>query len=304
MGKTRIYILLLLGVIANAGIAQQQAMFTQYMFNAVAINPGVVGTHKSMSITALLREQWVGIEGAPSTQTLSVHSPLLNDRIGLGLLFVRDEIGITRQNSIFGAYAYRVDFGFATLSMGLQAGFSDYRSNQSELNPNNPDMTLDEDYNSGLKPNFGTGAYLYSDRFYVGASAPMLVNHNFFDENNEEKKDQRKHYFLMAGYVFPLNSSLMLKPNILFKAVQGAPMEMDLNANLLIEQIIWVGVSYRSFDSVDALLELQVNEQLRIGYAHDFTTSDLRKVNRGTHEIMVNYVFAFKNKKTITPRYF
>ncbi|SNT20867.1 type IX secretion system membrane protein, PorP/SprF family [Ekhidna lutea] len=303
MKNLKLSLIVLSGLLASGVFAQQQAMFTQYMFNAVAINPGVVGTHKSLSVTALLREQWVGIEGAPSTQTLSVHSPLLNDRVGLGLLFVNDQIGITRQNSLFGAYAYRVNFGSGTLSLGLQAGFSNYKSNQNELNPNNPDMSLTENYNSGLKPNFGSGAYFYTDRLYLGFSVPMLVNHNFFDDG-DSGKDQRKHYFMMAGYVIPLSSSLMLKPNILVKGVEGAPVEFDLNANLLIEQIIWVGVSYRSFDSIDALLELQINSQLKLGYAHDFTTSDLKRANRGTHEIMLNYVFAFKNKKTITPRYF
>lgn len=285
--------------------AQQQAMFTQYMFNASAINPAVVGTHDGLSLTALVRQQWVGIEGAPNTQTMSLHSPLLNERIGLGLTVIRDEIGITRQHGVFGAYAYRVNFGTATLSLGLQAGLVDYSSNQNELNPNNQDNSLQENYQSGLKPNFGTGAYLYTDRLYIGVSAPMLVNQNFLDDNPDiNQKDQKKHYFIMAGYVFDLNRALKLKPNLLVKAVDGAPIEVDINANLLIEEMIWIGASYRSFDSIDALIELQVNPQMRIGYAHDFTTSDLRFANRGTHEIMVNYLFKYKNKKTITPRYF
>lgn len=301
--KIFFYIFLLLSVFAS--LAQQQAMFTQYMFNASAINPAVVGTHDGMSLTALIREQWVGIEGAPNTQTLSLHSPLLNDRIGLGLTVIRDEIGITRQHGVFGAYAYRVNFGSATLSLGLQAGVVDFSSYQNELNPNSQDASLQENYQSGLKPNFGTGAYLYTDRFYVGVSAPMLVNHNFLDDNPDvNQADQKKHYFVMAGYVFDLSRGLKLKPNLLIKAVDGAPIAVDINANLLIEEILWIGASYKSFDSIDGLIELQLNTQLKIGYAHDFTTSDLRFANRGTHEIMVNYLFKYKNKKTITPRYF
>lgn len=283
--------------------AQQQAMFTQYMFNATAINPAINGTHQGLSATALIREQWVGIEGAPSTQTLSIHSPLLDDRIGAGLLFIRDEIGVTRQHSLFGAYSYRVDFGRQTLSLGLQFGFSNFESNGSELTPNNPDNAI-RDYNSGLKPNFGTGAYFYDDRFYLGVSAPMLMNHDFLGGEQGEKTDQRRHYFIMGGYVFDLNPSLKLKPNVLVKGVQGAPIGIDLNANLLIEEVIWFGVSYRSFDSIDLLIELQLSPQLRFGYAHDFTTSELEGINGGTHELMVNYVFKKGNKKTITPRYF
>ncbi len=296
-----------LGCLMVIGLAQaqQQPMFTQYMFNASAINPGVIGTHGTLSMTALLREQWVGLEGAPSTQTLSVHSPLLNDRVGLGLMVLRDQIGITRQQSVFGGYAYRVKFGTATLSLGVSGGFINFKSDPSELNPNDPDQSLNDDFVNGFKPNFGTGAYLYGDRFYVGLSAPLLLNHNFINDNsNTDEKQQRKHYFLMAGYVFDLNPFLKLKPNFLLKAVDGAPIEVDLNANLLIQDVIWLGVSYRSFDSIDALIELQLNPRLRLGYAHDFTVSELKQVNQGSHEIMVNYRFQFENKKTITPRYF
>jgi type IX secretion system PorP/SprF family membrane protein len=303
--KKHLIISALILFLAYQGYGQQQAMFTQYMFNSAAINPAVVGTHGAMSITALAREQWVGLKGAPNTQTLAVHSPLLNERVGLGLTFLRDEIGITRQHAVFGAYSYKIPMGNKTLSFGLTGGFTSFKSNPSELNPNDPDASLSDDYASGFKPNFGTGVYLYSDRFYVGASAPMLVNYDItWDNPDSDESQQRLHYFLMAGYVFDLNRNLKLKPNVLVKAVTGAPVEVDLNANLLIQEILWLGVSYRSFDSIDGLIELQINPQLKIGYSHDFTVSELREVNRGSHEVVINYRMQFDKKRVITPRYF
>lgn len=301
------YLIIFIGALALAteGYSQQQAMFTQYMFNAVAINPGVVGTHGSLSMTALAREQWSGLEGAPSTQTFSIHSPLLNERVGLGLQVLRDQIGVTKQHAVFGSYAYRVKFRNATLSMGISAGFNSYNTDPSSLRTVNPDAHIQDDYAAGFKPNFGTGAYFYTNRLYLGLSAPMLVNHDVtWDTQNTDRPQQRQHYFLMGGYVFDLGMALKLKPNFLIKYVQGAPISADINVNLLIHDVLWIGVSHRSFDSIDGLIEFQISNALKVGYAHDFTLSDLQEVNNGTHEIMINYRVSFKAKKAITPRYF
>lgn len=307
LGSTVIAILL----IVTSCLSQQQAIFTQYMFNATAINPAVVGSHETLSLTALAREQWVGIDGAPSTQTLALHAPLGQDRIAAGLLFMRDKIGVSSQNAVFIAGAYRILFPKSTLSMGLQIGFSDYKSDLIALNPNNnvPDPSIFTNAANSFLPNIGTGFYYYTDRFYAGISSPLLLN-NFVEKNfgdidpNNSRPDLERHYFVTIGYVFDLSPDLKLKPSMLFKVVEGAPVEFDFNANFLIDEVFWVGVSYRSFDSISALLEFQISDAMRFGYAYDFTVSDLGQFNTGSHELMINYRFSFSKDRIITPRYF
>lgn len=307
--KSMLCTLLLLGGLS--GFSQQQVMFTQYMFNATAINPATVGSHETLSFTALAREQWVGIDGAPSTQTMSLHAPLSQDRIAMGLLVMRDKIGVSSQNALFLAGAYRIQFPNATLSMGLQLGFSDYKSDLVSLNPNNDalDGSINSNASNSFLPNVGAGFYYYTDRFYAGVSSPLLLN-NFVEASfgdidpNNSRPDLERHYFATMGYVFDLSPNLKLRPSMLIKAVEGAPVEFDFNANLLIDEVFWVGVSYRSFDSISALFEVQVSDPLRFGYAYDFTVSDLGQFNTGSHELMVNYRFSFNKNRIITPRYF
>lgn len=300
------HILLFLILTAGAGkaLAQQQIMFTQYMFNGLAINPAYAGSHESLSITALGREQWTGIEGAPSTQTLTIHSPFHQDKIGVGLLFMHDRIGVTEQSGVYGSYAYRIlideDRRF---SMGLQAGFSHFNSRFSEISSN--DVAFGNQDVNTLDPNFGFGLYYNTNRFYVGASVPQLAENIFDKKNKISQINTVRHYFLMTGYVFDLNESLKFKPNLLLKAVEGAPLEIDLNANLLIKEVLWVGASWRSFDSVDALLQLQITKNLQFGYAYDFATSSMMSaINSGSHELMINYRFTSSKNKIVTPRYF
>ncbi|MEQ9423634.1 MAG: type IX secretion system membrane protein PorP/SprF [Cyclobacteriaceae bacterium] len=287
--------------------AQQQVMFTQYMFNALAINPAYAGTHDAISITALGRKQWVGLDGAPSTQTLSLHSPVTKKNISLGLVLLNDKIGIFRQTGIFTSYAYRVQMGEGKyLSMGLQFGLTRLKAEFTELTTvqqGDPNFFFN-DFQK-FKPNFGAGLYYYSDRFYAGVSAPLLLNNFIADKvDNGGAIKERRHFFAMTGYVFDLSHSLKLKPHALLKMVEGAPVEFDLNANLIINDVLWIGASYRSLASINALLEIQLNDQLRFGYAYDFTTTDLAKVNSGSHEIMLNYRLSFSKGKIITPRYF
>jgi len=298
--------LIIIGLLLIAGFAsygQQQVMFTQYMFNGLALNPAYAGSQETISISALAREQWTGIDGAPSTQTLSVHSPAFNKRMGLGLLVLRDKIGVTEQTGVAASYSYNLPFeNGGKLALGLQAGFTSYNARFTEVSDTNPAFANDV---KTFDPNFGFGAYYYTDRFYAGLSVPQLKQSIFDKDNDDSDSRLVRHYFATAGYVMDLNHSLKLKPNILIKAVEGAPVEIDLNANLLIKEVIWVGLSWRSFDSIDALFQLQVTDRLQIGYAYDFaTTTDLRRVNGGSHEIMLNYRFTFNKSRIITPRYF
>lgn len=287
--------------------AQQQVMFTQYMFNQLAINPAYAGIHEGISTSFLARNQWVGFEGAPKTQTFSIHSPIKYRSIALGAVLIRDEIGLTDQ---FGAYfssAYRINFSKRSkLSFGLQLSFNQYQVDYSENTSNDPSLAS-QNIND-ISPNAGAGIMWHSDRFYLGFSIPQLVS-NSLNSRGENAFDPDaklvRHYFMSAGYVFDLSRNLKLKPNVLFKWVQGAPFEIDINANFLIKELIWLGVSYRSLDSFDALFQIQVTPQFQLGYSYDFlTTTDLSRVNSGSHEIMINYVFNVKSDKIVTPRYF
>lgn len=289
---------------ADEARAQQQVMFTQYMFNGLAINPAYAGSHGGLSLTALAREQWTGIEGAPSTQTFSAHSPFHQEKIGVGLLVLHDKIGLTEQTGVFTSYAYQILFeDNKTLSMGLQAGFSHYNSRFSEVSATDPAFA-NQDVNE-LQPNFGFGLYYYTPRFYIGTSVPQLAENVFDQKKPDSNLNLRRHYFLTTGFVFTLNESLKLKPNLLVKGVEGAPLELDLNTNLLIKEVIWVGASWRSFSSIDVLLQLQLTKHLQLGYAYDIaTTSELSSINAGSHELMLNYRFGLSKDKIITPRYF
>ena len=284
--------------------AQQQAMYTQYMFNQLAINPAYAGIHEGISANMLWREQWVGFEGAPSTQTFSVHSPINFRPISLGIMFIHDKIGLTNQNGINLDYAYRIRLGQSRLSFGLQASFNNFRTNYNLDGVLDPTL-LTANVNVS-RPNFGTGLMWHSDKFYLGLSVPQIVNQKMDPNNIASDAELIRHYFLLGGYVFPVSSNVLLKPNFLFKAVPGAPAQIDVNLNVLLQDIVWVGVSYRQLESLSGLLQIQITPQFQVGYSVDILTDDyLRNVNSGTsHEIMINYIIEMPQTKILTPRYF
>nr|WKN34466.1 type IX secretion system membrane protein PorP/SprF [Tunicatimonas sp. TK19036] len=286
-------------------LAQQQPMYTQYMFNALAINPAYAGSQGSWSATALGRLQWVGMQGAPRTKTLAVHGPVFNQKIALGLNIIHDEIGVSCQSGVFATYAYRIKlFSLANLAFGLQGGFHQYQTNFTKvLLQNSNDQHFIANESRIFLPNVGAGIFYQTQRFYAGASVPQLLTQTYLSNGDYQAK-QARHYFVHAGYVFPLNEVLKIKPNFLLKMVEGAPVEVDLNANLLILEKLWVGASYRSFDALSGLIEVLPTDRLRIGYAYDYTLTDLQQVGVNTHELMVNYRFAVPKQKIVTPRYF
>ena len=290
----------------QATYGQQQATFTQYMFNGLALNPAYAGSQESLSLTALARKQWTGFAGSPSTQTFAIHSPIRSHRIALGALLINDRIGIVQQTGAHASYAYRIVMNRSTLSMGLQAGFTSYRADPSQLSVKHIDdpSFAPGDFNRVL-PGFGAGLYYYTERLYLGLSVPQLVNHRDESSRDEPNFRQRRHYLLNGGYVVDLNPSLKLKPSVLLKVVEGAPVQLDLNAHLLLNEVLWVGLSYRTFESVDALLQVQLSDQFRLGYAYDFVLGTRSAgVRTSSHELMLNYQFTFHRAKAVTPRYF
>ena len=269
--------------------AQQKAMYTQYMFNTLAINPAYAAVDESLTLTALSRHQWVGFKGAPNTQTLSIHSPIAESNTFIGAILINDQIGeVIKETGGDLTIAQRVAVG----SSGVNAGSSNFGANYSDnfkLSPGSASDPVFEDQNN-MRMNFGWGAMLFSNKYYVGISAP----HFFYRDlgslakvNN--KTAYRPHYILQAGYLLDLSSELKFKPNLLVKYVNGSPTQFDFNANFLISETLWLGASYRSLDSFDALVSVFLTPDLQLGYSYDFTTTQLSQVQKGSHEIALKF---------------
>jgi len=310
MKRKNIYylILLLLVVMSISPVsAQQDPMYTQYMYNTLSVNPAYAGSRDALSITGLLREQWVGIDGAPSTQTLTMHSPVYSDNMGLGLSIVNDVVGPIQQTMLFADYSYSIQAtDNAKLSFGLSAGINILEANLSELESTTGGDPAIYDSNK-LLPNVGVGVYYYSQKGYIGLSAPKLFEQEIkvYEDGKVTDNKERRHYFMIAGYVFDLSPDLKLKPSVLFKAVPGSPLSLDLSANLFIREKLGVGLAHRLDDSFSVLLQYYITPQFRVGYSYDLTTTDLRDYNSGSHEVMIGYDFNFiDNTRIYSPRFF
>lgn len=295
---------MILLLVAGTSYGQQQQLYTQYMFNQLSINPAYAGTDKAANVTFLTRHQWLGVEGAPSTQTLSMHAPFPKRKIGLGLQLINDRIGPINQFGLYGSYAYLVPMSIGTLSAGIQAGFNFYREDLAGLRVTDPSDGALGDVLSAFLPNVGAGLWFQADKWYVGASVPQILKGSVEGSGSGIASTQVPHWFVTGGYIFPLTADIKLKPNVLMKIVEGAPIQWDLNVNVLFQEVIWAGISWRSFDSFDFLVEAMLTPQLRLGYAYDLTTTALRTVTSGSHEIMLNYRLSFQKDRLLTPRYF
>lgn len=297
--------------------AQQVATYAQYMFNGLAINPAYAGSHDALSATVLGRFQNVGLRGAPNTQTLSAHSPLSNERVGVGLLIVNDQLGITNQTGIHAAYSYKIPLNSdpenpAFISFGLQAGVSIYKADYTELDlysnsPVNPNPGSDQAFVQDIRetrPNIGTGVFYRQRNAYLGISMPSLLNNVFDRGEANETVYQSVPLIVTGGYVFPINRLLRLKPNFMFKTVDNRPVEFDLNANLLFDEVLWAGLSYKSSRQVALMTQMQLTDQLQFGYSYTISAGYIRTVELGSHEIMINYRFVFNKRGIVSPRYF
>ncbi|MFC5285416.1 type IX secretion system membrane protein PorP/SprF [Pedobacter alpinus] len=306
------YILVLMMLLSSAyTFAQQDAMYTQYMFNTLAINPAYAGSRDFTSATALYRKQWVGISGAPETQTLSIDGPVKDGKVGLGLQVFNDNIGINKTTGVFGTYAYRILMDNSTLAFGIQGGVSRFSADYENVDLGS-DGLIDVAFTNNVTkfmPNFGAGIYFNTDKFYAGLSLPHLLN-NTLNKDNFLVTDglvsrQYLHLFFSTGYVFSLSDDLKLKPNVLVKGVRGAPLQADLNMNLWMFNLVSFGLSYRTEADISALAEVQLNKKLRLGYAYDASTTSLVGFNAGSHEIMLRFDFGEKGSRAIlNPRYF
>lgn len=304
--KSTLIIAILFSLFLTSSQAQQVASYTQYMFNGLAINPAYAGSHDALSTSFLARFQNVGLKGAPNTQTLSIHSPLLNKRVGLGLLVIHDQLSVIDQTGVHFSYAYRLPVfgGKGTLSMGLQGGVSFYRANYTQLDLyNNPDPAFSSDIRE-TNPSFGAGLFYYTKWAYAGVSMPNLMS-NVFDRGMQfQTVYQNKPIILTGGYVFTLNRMLKIKPNALLKFLDERPVEFDLNCNLLLDEVLWVGMSYKSSNAIALMTQIQVTDQFQFGYSYQVQTGPINTVAVGSHELMVNYRFVYNKKGLVSPRYF
>jgi type IX secretion system PorP/SprF family membrane protein len=299
-------LVLLVLLFAGNASAQQDAMYSQYMFNMMSVNPAYAGSRELLSVTGLARAQWRGIEGAPTSQTLSIDGALRNKKVGLGLNVFNDKIAITNNTGAYGVYAYRLRMRKSTLAMGMQLGIVQYRANLSQATLSQGSTSDDRAFQANVStwiPSAGAGIYLSSDRYYIGASLPNLYSTQIGKES-QVKVNKYDHLFAMAGYVISFNEDFKLKPSVLFKAVKGAPLEWDLNANFWMYDKLGLGLSYRTGDALVAMVEIQVANNFRVGYAYDYTLTALQRYTTGSHELLLRYEFGFTKDKILTPRYF
>ena len=301
-----ILLLLILGY--NISNAQYDQMFTQYMYNEMQINPAYAGSHDALSLSGIYRNQWVGIEGSPKTETFSAHMPAFNKKMGLGLGMLHENIGVTNRTYVNLNYAYKIPVSKGILSMGFQTGLVMFTEKLTEVTTTSPgDVEFAANTPVLKAPNFGTGLYYYASRFYLGFSIPRMIENKFnLGKSSAENQFNPKnfHYYLTTGYVFDIAEDIKLKPSVLAKVVQGAPLEADLSVNVLMKEKIWAGLAWRTSDAVSAMVGLQINPQCKIAYSYDYTLTALQDYNSGSHEIILNYIFSYSNNKIITPRLF
>ncbi|MCM5663035.1 PorP/SprF family type IX secretion system membrane protein [Galbibacter mesophilus] len=285
--------------------SQQLPQFTQYMYNTISINPAYAGSREALSVVALHRSQWNGFNGGPKTTTVSINSPLRNDKIGLGLSFINDQLGFERFSYLYGDFSYTIRTGVnSQLAFGLKAGFTQYRLDDEFLG--DPTVINDpffNDISNHWTPNMGLGIYWHSERWYVGASSPRIFTTDY-NKQEEFEASERVGYYLTAGYVLPLTENIKFKPSFLIKATSGSPLAYDFTGNFLFYEKMWLGLAYRLDDAAAVLIDFQITPQWRIGYTYEQPISDIRPYTSGTHEVLLMFELKFKNSKYKSPRYF
>ncbi|MCB0525832.1 MAG: type IX secretion system membrane protein PorP/SprF [Lewinellaceae bacterium] len=333
MRKTFLHISWFLGLFPALLWGQQDPMFTNYQFNSLTFNPAYAGSNEHLTVNLVHRQQWLGFDGAPTTQSLLAHTPLKNERLGLGVSLVNDKIGPTGSFGLSGAYAYRLLVGKKKnmkLSLGLQASIANWHGDWLDIVvEQGSDPAFESNYNAWL-PNFGAGAYLSSDRFYAGLSCPKLLENNIQRVRNGKEEffgQSYRHWYGTAGAIFPIDGdqvvfrpSMLIKGTGLFSSFKtdsqkqhvGSPTAINLDASFFLRQTFWLGLTFRtavqvgnsSNDSVDLWFAWYMRNGLRIGAAYDITLSKLQSVGQRSFELMAGYEFDIKVKQVASPRYF
>ncbi len=290
--------------------AQQEALYTHYMFNTLEMNPAYAGSRGCMSFVALHRSQWAGFDGAPTTQSFGMNSPLLNGKLGVGLNYNGDRIGPVRSSmfSLAGAYIAKLNEN-TTMSFGINGGFQSVNANLSNLNLYEvDDASFLGNAARQLIPNIGAGIFLPNQKWYFGLSSPRILETKFLSAQDKDLEllQSKRHYYVTAGAMLPMTKQIQFKPSILMKTVPGAPIQLDATAMFVFNDKFWTGVSSRSGDALGALIGFNFNENMQVGYAYDWSYAFGQHAGRsGSHEIVLRYELTYKQVAKIkSPRYF
>ena len=315
--------MLILLLFSKLAQGQQDAQFSQYMFNGIYINPAYAGYKEQLNIHAFYRNQWTGIQGAPKTMSVAIDAIANDGNVGLALQISSDRLGAQRNQSIYANYAYRIPMnkdGSSRLAFGLGVGVVQLGIDGAMLNPNDVEMEQPTGMQSSILPDARAGVYFANNRMYAGFSADNLVSQYINIDKYAFIPQPKPHYYLTAGTLIPLSREILLKPSFLLKDDRGGPTSLDLNAFVILVEKLWIGGSYRTgvklyskdylqkdlsqLNSVVAALQIFPNENLRIGYAYDYSIGPLQGYSGGTHEISIGYFFNKKNMRMLTPRFF
>ncbi|WP_240607742.1 PorP/SprF family type IX secretion system membrane protein [Marixanthomonas spongiae] len=298
--------LIAIGIMSFQMTAQQEAQYTQYMYNTSVINPAYVGSLGTLDIVGTYRDQWTGLDGAPVTQNLGIHAPLRNDKIGIGLNIQNETIGPAKEFNAVANFSYTVMVSPNTkLAFGLGAGVNLYDVDFSKglfLDPN--DFLLMNKIDQRVTPVIGAGTYLYGEKWYVGLSVPDFKTDDLYDDEERSIAEEQIQYYLMGGYVFDLNPRFKFKPAFLVKYQTDYPFVVDVSANFLYNERFMLGVSYRYDDAVSALAGIELFSGFFVGYSYDYTLTELTNFNSGSHEIVLRFTLPSKLKRINSPRFF
>jgi type IX secretion system PorP/SprF family membrane protein len=288
---------------------QQDPIFTQYMFNTQAVNPAYAGMWEKIGFISLVRKQWLGIDKSPFTQMVSFHSPLFNEFAGVGLSVINDRFAYEERLSIFADYAYELLLTpERRLRLGMKFGFMNYQNplTRYKLYPDGIfDPAFQEDIDLKFLPNFGVGAFYYDENYYISFSIPKLIKNDFVaNRNNYSTLAEVRHLYLSAGYVFDLSPTLKFKPTTMLRAAMGAPVQIDLSANFLLNEKLWLGTMVRTGDAVCFIAQWIFDNNIRVGYAMDITFTEIYRNQNGTYEITLSYDVDFYGRSYIRSKYF
>lgn len=313
--KTISTFLLLFCMAASGVFAQQDAQYTQYMYNTLSVNPAYAGSRGQLTFAGLYRSQWVGLDGAPETFTINLHSPIRNSRLGYGISIVNDNIGdgVVQETYLDAVVSYTIDVSRdAKLSFGFKAGGNMLSLDYNGLRNFDQEVVDQENIDNRFSPNFGLGIYYHTDKFYAGVSAPNILETEYFDNSGGDSNSinflaaERINFYLITGYVFDLNGNLKFKPALLTKAVGGAPLQVDVSASFLFNDRFSFGAAYRWDAAISGLVGFQLTEQLMLGLAYDRETTELggTQFNDGSFEVFLRFELLKSFQRTVSPRFF
>lgn len=285
-------------------IGQQAPQYTQYMYNTAALNPGYTGTNANFEANVLFRSQWVGLDGAPETQSFTIQGRT-GKKVGLGLTALNDNIGASNNVKVNGLFAYELTTGYHTkLSLGLNAGLDILNIDWSKGTYADGLDPVFSDNLSKTRPIFGVGAFFYAEKWYLGASTDNFLNSDIYNDDSATVTDRKSQYYFMGGYVFDLSDSVKFKPAFLTKHIAGAPLTLDLSANFLLQEKVNLGLAYRYDDALSILAGIHLAKKFFVGYAYDYSITGLDNYNNGSHEIILKFTVLDVNKRALSPRFF